>query len=104
MRLVAGPDAVVVVSPASAGRGAWLCRGSTSCFEEARRRKAFARALRVEVSEAGLDDLARLLGVASTATAKPEGIAPGPGVKVCEDGSSGHTGARSGDGLINGHS
>ncbi|MHB8670859.1 MAG: YlxR family protein [Acidimicrobiales bacterium] len=39
------------------GRGAWVCANSMACVEEARRRRAFPRALRAPVSEAAIERL-----------------------------------------------
>ncbi|MCE2511091.1 MAG: YlxR family protein [Acidimicrobiia bacterium] len=41
------PSGALVVGPGP-GRGAWLC-ADNACFEWARRRRAFARALRADV-------------------------------------------------------
>jgi len=52
VRITRGAAGIVVDGP-SAGRGAWLCRTpdgvSAACFDEALRRRAFARAWRCEV-------------------------------------------------------
>jgi predicted RNA-binding protein YlxR (DUF448 family) len=39
----------LAVGRESAGRGAWLCRDSPGCIDEAVRKKAFGRALRGRV-------------------------------------------------------
>ncbi len=46
------------------GRGAWLCRGSTTCVDLAEKRRAFERALRGPTRAGAVDDLRRLLEVA----------------------------------------
>jgi len=49
------------------GRGAWLCRGSTTCVDLAEKRRAFERALRGQIRAGAVDDLRRLLEVAGPA-------------------------------------
>jgi predicted RNA-binding protein YlxR (DUF448 family) len=43
------------------GRGAWLCRGSVACVDQAQKRRAFDRAFRVGVSTRAVDGLRREL-------------------------------------------
>ena len=43
------------------GRGAWLCRDSTTCVDRAQQRRAFERALRGPVDAGAVDDLRRAL-------------------------------------------
>ena len=50
-----GPSGALVVGPGP-GRGAWLCP-AIACFELAKRRRAFARALRADVDP---NEIARL--------------------------------------------
>ena len=54
MRVVRLDDGSLAVGRTLAGRGAWLCRGSTECLGQARRRKAFDRAFR-EARAAGVE-------------------------------------------------
>src|SRR5438477_11101439 len=49
VRYVRTPDGMLAEGRSLSGRGAWLCRGSAACVEEAIRRKAFGRALRGEI-------------------------------------------------------
>ena len=63
------PSGALVVGPGP-GRGAWLC-ADIACFELAKRRRAFARALRADV-EPG--EIARL----QQAWPLDPGNAPGP--------------------------
>ena len=49
------PNGALVVGPGP-GRGAWLC-DDMACFESAKRRRAFGRALRADVKP---DEIARL--------------------------------------------
>ena len=58
VRVVRSPDGGLGLGRHQPGRGAWLCAGSHSCLELARRRTAFDRALRGPVPEAALDRLA----------------------------------------------
>jgi predicted RNA-binding protein YlxR (DUF448 family) len=51
---------VLVVGPGP-GRGAWLCAGSTACFDQAVRGGRLARALREALSDGALADLRREL-------------------------------------------
>jgi uncharacterized protein len=41
------------------GRGAWLCAGDLGCLDRAIRSRAFARALRTEISSSSLDAIER---------------------------------------------
>jgi predicted RNA-binding protein YlxR (DUF448 family) len=65
VRITHGAEGIVVDGP-SAGRGAWLCRApngvSAPCLDEALRRRAFARAWRVEVDAAELVAIRAALG------------------------------------------
>jgi len=54
---VARPDGTLAVGRSLPGRGAWLCAGSVACLELAARRKAFARALRTDVSQTAVAGL-----------------------------------------------
>ena len=62
------PHGALVVGPGP-GRGAWLC-DDPACFESAKRRRAFGRALRADV---GPDEIARLQKAWPAS-----GSAPGP--------------------------
>ena len=57
------------------GRGAWLCRASPGCVEQAIKRQAFSRALRAEV---GGEEAERLRALLSSS---PEGK-EGPGYEA----------------------
>ncbi|MDQ4132952.1 MAG: YlxR family protein [Actinomycetota bacterium] len=57
VRIVAGTQGELRLGRTLAGRGAWLCAGSVSCVDAARRRRAFTRAFRVDV---GPDAMAAL--------------------------------------------
>jgi predicted RNA-binding protein YlxR (DUF448 family) len=63
------------------GRGAWLCRDSPGCLEQAERRQVLGRALRAEVVPGATERLRRLVG-----NDAPSGEG---GAQVCEDGGSG---------------
>jgi len=52
----------LVVARSSAGRGAWLCRDSPGCIDQAERRKAFERALRGRVDHGQVDEIRAALG------------------------------------------
>lgn len=43
------------------GRGVYLCRGSAKCFADARKKRAIARGLGKELSEAAMDALEKEL-------------------------------------------
>jgi predicted RNA-binding protein YlxR (DUF448 family) len=80
IRLSVGTDGNLLVGPGP-GRGAWLCRDSPGCLEQAQRRQALSRALRAEVVPETVQRLGDLLGI---------GVVPGQaGAHVCEDGGSG---------------
>jgi predicted RNA-binding protein YlxR (DUF448 family) len=55
VRVVADAEGRLAIGRTLAGRGAWLCAGSVSCLNTAVGRKAFSRALRVEVPAAASD-------------------------------------------------
>ena len=57
VRIVRTSDGALAVGRTLPGRGAWLCAGSLECLEQAVRRRAFARALRADVSGAGVASL-----------------------------------------------
>ena len=57
MRVVRLDDGSLAVGRTLAGRGAWLCRGSTECLGQARRRKAFDRAFRRSVADGAVERL-----------------------------------------------
>ncbi|MFN8035735.1 MAG: YlxR family protein [Acidimicrobiia bacterium] len=63
VRVALRPDGSLAVGRHEPGRGAWLCAGSTECFDRAVRRRALGRALRREVSTDEIEALrARLSG------------------------------------------
>jgi hypothetical protein len=66
VRVVRLADGGVAVGRSLPGRGAWLCAGSPACVAEARKRRAFERALRGPLDAAAVERLA-------------SGMAPGPG-------------------------
>ena len=56
--MVALPNGSLGAGRSLAGRGAWLCASSpVACIDLAAGRKAFARALRTEISPAAIDGL-----------------------------------------------
>ncbi len=61
MRLVSTEHGGLAIGPGRPGRGAWLCRGSRRCAEEALRRRALQRALRSSV-KITLEELVALAG------------------------------------------
>ena len=77
MRVVRRDDGSLAVGRTLPGRGAWLCRGSTTCVETALKRRAFDRALRGPVSPGAVDGLLQELGV-PTGDHGPSGPAAGP--------------------------
>ncbi|CAN5571531.1 YlxR family protein [soil metagenome] len=56
-RFVRAADRSLRIGRTLAGRGAWLCQGSTECFELAARQGGFARAFRAPVSATEVDAL-----------------------------------------------
>ncbi|HVB91996.1 MAG TPA: YlxR family protein [Acidimicrobiales bacterium] len=61
VRVVLLPDGELSVDRHGPGRGAWLCRGSLACTDEAARRHAFDRALAVRVDVTATERLRRHL-------------------------------------------
>lgn len=57
MRVARAPDGSVQVGRTLAGRGAWLCGHNRACLELALKRKAFGRALRVDLAPEDLEAL-----------------------------------------------
>lgn len=56
VRIARRPDGTLRVGRTEPGRGAWLCAATAArCFDSARRRRVFGRALRTEVAD---DELA----------------------------------------------
>ncbi|MGD9797694.1 MAG: YlxR family protein [Acidimicrobiia bacterium] len=53
VRLVRLPDGSLGIGRTAPGRGAWLCP-DVACFDAARKRRAFDRALRGAVSDASV--------------------------------------------------
>ena len=60
-------DGSLAVGHSGRGRGAWLCRDSPRCLDQAVRRKAFDRALRGRVDLGRLDGIRLALGGATDA-------------------------------------
>jgi len=54
-------DASLRVGRHQPGRGAWLCRDSPGCFDQAVKRRAFYRAFREPVGSAEVDQLRNAL-------------------------------------------
>jgi len=77
VRVVRRDDGSLAVGRALAGRGAWLCRGSTACAQTANKRRAFERALRGPVPSGAVDRLLREWDVA-TGDPGPSGPAESP--------------------------
>jgi predicted RNA-binding protein YlxR (DUF448 family) len=67
VRVVRLGDGFLVPGRTLPGRGAWLCKDSTSCVDLAGKRRAFERALRGPISTGAVDELRRLLEVAGPA-------------------------------------
>ena len=66
----------IVVGPSSAGRGAWLCAGSSECLDQAERRDAFSRSLRTSVSPeavSALRDMMNMIVMNMTGGREPAG-------------------------------
>jgi len=61
VRVVAEAGGGLAVGRNRPGRGAWLCLGSPPCFEAAKRRRAFDRALRTTVDKAAVEGLGTML-------------------------------------------
>jgi predicted RNA-binding protein YlxR (DUF448 family) len=57
VRIVRASDGSLAVGRTLPGRGAWLCRGSQVCFEQAAGRGGFARAFRTSIPAVHLDAL-----------------------------------------------
>jgi len=76
VRVVRWGDGSLRLGRALPGRGAWLCRGSAECVDQARRRRAFDRALRGPIAAGQVDALCA--AVASGAEPEPE-LAGGSG-------------------------
>ena len=66
MRVVRQADGRIVLGPSSAGRGAWLCAGSSECFDLAERRDAFSRSFRTRVSPEAVSALRDAMGLLDT--------------------------------------
>jgi predicted RNA-binding protein YlxR (DUF448 family) len=63
VRVVALVDGTLAVGRGLHGRGAWLCAGSSGCFDLAVRRGAFARSFRRPIGDAAIANLRRSLDV-----------------------------------------
>jgi predicted RNA-binding protein YlxR (DUF448 family) len=57
-RVVRQEDGSLAEGRTLPGRGAWLCRDSPGCIDQAKRRNAFGRALRGEVGGLQVDEFA----------------------------------------------
>jgi uncharacterized protein len=65
-RIARRPDGSLGVGRREPGRGAWLCTASMACFDQAIKRKALERALRIPVTNTDIERLrARLYGAAT---------------------------------------
>jgi len=64
VRLARSPGSGELALGPGPGRGAWLCGSPTTieCFDRARRRRAFQRALRTGIEDDELDALRAKLG------------------------------------------
>ena len=63
MRVALGAGGLVLDRSAP-GRGAWLCAGTTvACFEQAVKKRAFARTLKTAVPDGAVESLRRILAV-----------------------------------------
>jgi predicted RNA-binding protein YlxR (DUF448 family) len=62
VRLVRLPDGSLAVGAGLPGRGAWLCRDSPGCIDQAVRRGAFQRALRQPVDASQVERVRSELG------------------------------------------
>ena len=69
VRVVRLGDGTLASGRTLPGRGAWLCRDSTSCVDLAEKRRAFERALRGPIGPGAVDHLREVLG----GTAGPTG-------------------------------
>ena len=66
----------LAVGRGGAGRGAWLCRDSPGCIDEAVRKKAFGRALRAPVEPCQVEAVRVELGSGSPRSAGPGSESP----------------------------
>ena|GEM_PF-1025295 len=98
VRVTRAADGTLEVGRTAPGRGAWLCRGSLACLDQAVRRRAFDRALRGPVVDGATDRLRAHLGLDGAGTARdgapgaPEratGRLRGAEALMCEDGGPG---------------
>jgi predicted RNA-binding protein YlxR (DUF448 family) len=72
VRVVREHDGSLTVSRTAPGRGAWLCRDSPHCVDQAVRRRAFERALRGTVSPDQVEQVKKDLQT-GPAGRRPEG-------------------------------
>jgi predicted RNA-binding protein YlxR (DUF448 family) len=77
VRLVRLREGSLAVGREGAGRGAWLCRDSPGCIDEAVRKKAFGRALRGRVEPGQVEAIRMELGSGSHRLAEPGSESPG---------------------------
>ena len=66
----------LAVGREGAGRGAWLCRDSPKCIDEAVRKKAFGRALRGRVDPCQVEAIRVELGSSSHRWPEPGSESP----------------------------
>jgi len=96
VRVALGPGGQPVVGRLLPGRGAWLCAGSTACFEQAVRRGSFGRAFRRPIDPGALERLGLELRAAGGGCQvagqpdRPDGQeAPGPAGPTRQPGGAG---------------
>jgi predicted RNA-binding protein YlxR (DUF448 family) len=65
VRVVRLGDGSLVAGRMLPGRGAWLCRDSAACVDQAQQRRAFERALRGQVDATAVDCLRQELGLST---------------------------------------
>jgi predicted RNA-binding protein YlxR (DUF448 family) len=68
VRVVRNSAGVLSVGTGLPGRGAWLCRESSGCFELAVKRHAFSKAFRHQVAQDAVEDLRATLSPVSDPT------------------------------------
>ena len=61
VRVVRLGDGTLAPGRTLPGRGAWLCKDSTPCIDQAEKRKAFERALRGPIRSGGVEKVRRAL-------------------------------------------
>jgi predicted RNA-binding protein YlxR (DUF448 family) len=68
VRVVRASEGALSVGTGLPGRGAWLCRESSGCFELAVKRHAFSKAFRQQVAQDALENLRATLSPGTDAT------------------------------------